>query len=47
MAVIGPVGTLVLCELSKVITYYQMRNYQRWCWPEIGSSWTHLIGRNC
>ncbi|CAK9035696.1 unnamed protein product [Durusdinium trenchii] len=30
MAVIGPVGTLILCELSKVITYYQMKNYQRW-----------------
>ena len=30
MAIIGPVGTLILCELSKVITYFQMRNYQRW-----------------
>lgn len=30
LAVIGPCGTLILCELSKVITHYQMKSYQRW-----------------
>mmetsp|Transcript_24846 Transcript_24846/g.59001 ORF Transcript_24846/g.59001 Transcript_24846/m.59001 type:complete len:1056 (+) Transcript_24846:77-3244(+) len=30
MALIGPAGTLILCELSKVITYFQIRNYQKW-----------------
>jgi len=30
IALIGPFGTLVLSELSKVVTGWQMRNYQRW-----------------
>mmetsp|Transcript_101001 Transcript_101001/g.294103 ORF Transcript_101001/g.294103 Transcript_101001/m.294103 type:complete len:88 (+) Transcript_101001:1378-1641(+) len=29
LALAGPIGCLVLCEACKVITAYQMRNYQR------------------
>eukprot|EP00930_Biecheleria_cincta_P074787 TRINITY_DN619_c0_g1_i1.p1 TRINITY_DN619_c0_g1~~TRINITY_DN619_c0_g1_i1.p1 ORF type:complete len:1076 (-),score=245.14 TRINITY_DN619_c0_g1_i1:204-3431(-) len=29
LAAAGPIGTLILCELCKVITYYQMKAYQR------------------
>jgi len=29
LALAGPVGTLILCELCKVITWLQMRSYQR------------------
>mmetsp|Transcript_78591 Transcript_78591/g.138536 ORF Transcript_78591/g.138536 Transcript_78591/m.138536 type:complete len:1060 (-) Transcript_78591:296-3475(-) len=29
LAIAGPVGTLIFCELCKVITYFQMQAYQR------------------
>eukprot|EP00931_Biecheleriopsis_adriatica_P083563 TRINITY_DN5716_c0_g1_i4.p1 TRINITY_DN5716_c0_g1~~TRINITY_DN5716_c0_g1_i4.p1 ORF type:complete len:1074 (-),score=242.32 TRINITY_DN5716_c0_g1_i4:372-3503(-) len=29
LALAGPVGTLILCELCKIITWLQMRSYQR------------------
>merc|ERR1712048_1506651 len=29
VSLIGPVATLILCELAKIITHYQVRRYQR------------------
>merc|ERR1712151_1181065 len=29
VSLIGPVATLVLCELAKIITHFQVRRYQR------------------
>jgi len=28
IALIGPIGTVILCELAKIITYYQSKKYQ-------------------
>jgi len=29
MSFVGPVATLILCELAKIITYFQVKNYDR------------------